>query len=131
MQVLKTQLAAKKEGYADVVYLDAKTDTYLEEVSSCNIFTVQGNTIRTPPIEVCGPQTPCSVRAITSAKAWHPALDCCACHACCAATLCQAFVGGKPQAACACLKLACGGVQLRVCNRRRTDPWRRAPSFPA
>ena len=52
MQVLKTQLAAKKEGYADVVYLDAKTDTFLEEVSSCNIFTVQGKTIRTPPIEV-------------------------------------------------------------------------------
>ncbi len=51
-QVLKTQLAAKEEGYADVVYLDAKTDTYLEEVSSCNIFTVQGKTIRTPPIEV-------------------------------------------------------------------------------
>jgi branched-chain amino acid aminotransferase len=50
--VLKTQLAAKEEGYADVVYLDAKTDTYLEEVSSCNIFTVQGKTIRTPPIEV-------------------------------------------------------------------------------
>ncbi len=51
-QVLKTQLAAKKEGYADVVYLDAKTDTYLEEVSSCNIFSVQGKHIRTPPIEV-------------------------------------------------------------------------------
>ena len=50
--MLKTQLAAKKEGYADVVYLDAKTDTFLEEVSSCNIFTVQGKTIRTPPIEV-------------------------------------------------------------------------------
>jgi len=51
-QVLKTQLAAKQEGYADVVYLDAKTDTYLEEVSSCNIFSVQGKHIRTPPIEV-------------------------------------------------------------------------------
>jgi hypothetical protein len=33
-----------------VVYLDAKTDTYLEEVSSCNIFVVKGNTIRTPPL---------------------------------------------------------------------------------
>lgn len=42
--------AAKAEGYADVVYLDAKTDTYLEEVSSCNIFAVHGNTIRTPPL---------------------------------------------------------------------------------
>jgi hypothetical protein len=26
-QVLVTQLEAKKQGYADVVYLDAKTDT--------------------------------------------------------------------------------------------------------
>jgi branched-chain amino acid aminotransferase len=48
--VLVTQLAAKKEGYADVVYLDAKTDTYLEEVSSCNIFAVKGKTIKTPPL---------------------------------------------------------------------------------
>lgn len=47
-----TQLAAKSAGYADVVYLDAKTDTLLEEVSSCNIFTVQGRTIRTPPLQV-------------------------------------------------------------------------------
>ncbi|PSC67353.1 branched-chain amino acid aminotransferase [Micractinium conductrix] len=49
--VLVTQLAAKKEGYSDVVYLDAKTDTYLEEVSSCNIFVVKGKTIRTPPLQ--------------------------------------------------------------------------------
>lgn len=49
--VLVTQLAAKKEGYSDVVYLDAKTDTYLEEVSSCNIFVVKGNTIKTPPLK--------------------------------------------------------------------------------
>ncbi|EFN59069.1 hypothetical protein CHLNCDRAFT_137805 [Chlorella variabilis] len=49
--VLVTQLAAKKEGYSDVVYLDAKTDTYLEEVSSCNIFAVKGKTIRTPPLQ--------------------------------------------------------------------------------
>ena len=52
-QVLVTQLAAKKSGYADVVYLDAKTDTYLEEVSSCNIFTVKGRKIKTPPLTVC------------------------------------------------------------------------------
>ncbi|PRW58452.1 branched-chain amino acid aminotransferase [Chlorella sorokiniana] len=49
--VLVTQLAAKKNGYSDVVYLDAKTDTYLEEVSSCNIFVVKGKTIRTPPLK--------------------------------------------------------------------------------
>lgn len=51
-QVLVVQLAAKQSGYADVVYLDAKTDTYLEEVSSCNIFVVKGNTIKTPPLAV-------------------------------------------------------------------------------
>ncbi len=51
-QVLTTQLAAKQKGYADVVYLDAKTDTYLEEVSSCNIFTVKGKTIKTPALQV-------------------------------------------------------------------------------
>ena len=34
------------------MYLDAKTDTYLEEVSSCNIFVVKGKTIRTPPLQV-------------------------------------------------------------------------------
>mmetsp|Transcript_468 Transcript_468/g.1083 ORF Transcript_468/g.1083 Transcript_468/m.1083 type:complete len:406 (-) Transcript_468:29-1246(-) len=48
--VLVTQLAAKKEGYSDVVYLDAKHDKYLEEVSSCNIFVKHGNVISTPPI---------------------------------------------------------------------------------
>ncbi|GBF92212.1 branched-chain amino acid aminotransferase [Raphidocelis subcapitata] len=48
--VLVTQLAAKGKGYSDVVYLDAKSDTYLEEVSSCNIFAVKGRTIRTPPL---------------------------------------------------------------------------------
>ena len=52
MQVLMTQMAAKKAGFADVVYLDAKTDQYLEEVSSCNIFVVFGRTIRTPPLQV-------------------------------------------------------------------------------
>ena len=62
MQVLNCQLAAKKEGYADVVYLDAKSDTYLEEVSSCNIFTVKGNTVKTPTLQVwlalCMPSCP-------------------------------------------------------------------------
>lgn len=52
MQVLTTQLAAKRNGYADVVYLDAKTDTYLEEVSSCNIFVVKGKTLKTPSLQV-------------------------------------------------------------------------------
>lgn len=49
--VLLTQSAAKERGYADVVYLDAKTDTLLEEVSSCNIFVVKGRKIRTPALQ--------------------------------------------------------------------------------
>ena len=53
MQGLVTQLAAKKSGYADVLYLDAKTDSFVEEVSSCNIFVVKGRTIKTPPLQVC------------------------------------------------------------------------------
>ena len=54
-QVLRLQADAKRAGYSDVVYLDAKSDTYLEEVSSCNIFTVTGNTIRTPALQVGTP----------------------------------------------------------------------------
>jgi branched-chain amino acid aminotransferase len=46
--VLKTQLNAKKQGYADVIYLDAVENKYVEEVSSCNIFVVKGKTIVTP-----------------------------------------------------------------------------------
>jgi branched-chain amino acid aminotransferase len=46
--VLCSQLAAKKHGFADVLYLDALTNSNLEEVSSCNIFIVKGRTVRTP-----------------------------------------------------------------------------------
>lgn len=52
--MLKTQLEAKDRGFADVVYLDAISDTYLEEVSSCNIFTVKGRSIKTPPLVILG-----------------------------------------------------------------------------
>ena len=48
--MLLTQRAAQKSGFSDVVYLDSKTDSYLEEVSSCNIFVVKGKTIKTPPL---------------------------------------------------------------------------------
>ena len=48
--MLLTQLEAKKHGYEDVVYLDAVSNTFLEEVSSCNIFVVKGNVIKTPPL---------------------------------------------------------------------------------
>uniref|UniRef100_A0ACD5X567 Uncharacterized protein n=1 Tax=Avena sativa TaxID=4498 RepID=A0ACD5X567_AVESA len=49
--VLKAQTIAKENGYSDVLFLDAIHNKYLEEVSSCNIFIVKGNTISTPPIE--------------------------------------------------------------------------------
>lgn len=49
--VLLIQLKAKKQGFADVVYLDAQTNTCLEEVSSCNIFTVKGDVVKTPPLK--------------------------------------------------------------------------------
>lgn len=48
---LVTLADAKKHGFADVVYLDAKHDTYLEEVSSCNVFVLtKDNVIKTPPL---------------------------------------------------------------------------------
>ncbi|XP_044969772.1 branched-chain amino acid aminotransferase 2, chloroplastic-like [Hordeum vulgare subsp. vulgare] len=49
--VLKAQTIAKEKGYSDVLYLDAVHNKYLEEVSSCNIFVVKGNSISTPSIE--------------------------------------------------------------------------------
>ena len=48
--VLKTQLEAKGSGYSDVVYLDARENKYIEEVSSCNIFVVKGKKISTPSL---------------------------------------------------------------------------------
>ena len=57
-QVLRLQAAAKAAGFSDVVYLDAVHDRYLEEVSSCNIFTVTGTTIRTPALKAHPPPPP-------------------------------------------------------------------------
>jgi len=48
--VLPAQLEAKGRGFSDVVYLDAVENRYLEEVSSCNLFVVDGDRIRTPPL---------------------------------------------------------------------------------
>ena len=78
VQVLKIQQAAKAEGYADVLYLDAATDTYLEEVSSCNIFTLKGNTIKTPPLQVL-PFSACQWTALlkdTRSSQWNVAFKC-------------------------------------------------------
>ena len=48
--VLKVQLKAKKEGFSDVIYLDAVNNKYIEEVSSCNFFVVKGKKIATPAL---------------------------------------------------------------------------------
>ncbi|MFS7962188.1 putative branched-chain-amino-acid transaminase [Helianthus anomalus] len=46
--VIKAMLRAKEQGFSDVLYLDSVHKKYIEEVSSCNIFLVKGNTISTP-----------------------------------------------------------------------------------
>ncbi|KAJ4826880.1 Branched-chain-amino-acid aminotransferase, mitochondrial [Turnera subulata] len=46
--VLKPITRAKSRGFSDVLYLDSLHKKNLEEVSSCNIFLVKGNTISTP-----------------------------------------------------------------------------------
>lgn len=48
---LQALLKARTEGFTDVVYLDARTDTYLEELSAANIFVVKGKKIMTPPLD--------------------------------------------------------------------------------
>mmetsp|Transcript_29953 Transcript_29953/g.36370 ORF Transcript_29953/g.36370 Transcript_29953/m.36370 type:complete len:426 (+) Transcript_29953:112-1389(+) len=47
-QMIQNGLKRKKEGYADVIYLDSREGKYVEEVSTCNLFMVKGNTISTP-----------------------------------------------------------------------------------
>ncbi|XP_021903749.1 branched-chain-amino-acid aminotransferase 2, chloroplastic-like [Carica papaya] len=42
---------AKANGYSDILFLDASTGKYIEEVSSCNIFIVKGNVISTPTLK--------------------------------------------------------------------------------
>eukprot|EP01024_Parvocaulis_polyphysoides_P011767 TRINITY_DN14141_c0_g1_i1.p2 TRINITY_DN14141_c0_g1~~TRINITY_DN14141_c0_g1_i1.p2 ORF type:complete len:239 (+),score=44.00 TRINITY_DN14141_c0_g1_i1:499-1215(+) len=49
-QGLLPNAKAKEEGFDDIICLDAQTDTLLEEVSSGNIFVVQGNTLITPQL---------------------------------------------------------------------------------
>ncbi|XP_059455423.1 branched-chain amino acid aminotransferase 1, mitochondrial-like isoform X1 [Corylus avellana] len=45
---LKALTRAKNRGFSDVLYLDSMNKKNLEEVSSCNIFVVKGNSISTP-----------------------------------------------------------------------------------
>ncbi|XP_057516967.1 branched-chain-amino-acid aminotransferase 2, chloroplastic-like [Amaranthus tricolor] len=47
---LRPLMRAKSNGFSDVLYLDSVNGKYIEEVSSCNIFIVKGNTISTPPV---------------------------------------------------------------------------------
>lgn len=41
MQVFEAVNQAKANGYSDILFLDASTGKYIEEVSSCNIFIVK------------------------------------------------------------------------------------------
>ncbi|KAI4296507.1 hypothetical protein L6164_036458 [Bauhinia variegata] len=47
----KALIEAKEEGFANILYLDAATGKYIEEVSACNVFMVKGNAISTPRAE--------------------------------------------------------------------------------
>jgi hypothetical protein len=46
------QVKAKKEGYDNVLYLDAVEAKYLEEVGTSNVFVVKGKTIYTPGVSL-------------------------------------------------------------------------------
>eukprot|EP00803_Ostreobium_quekettii_P002122 evm.model.scf_1975.1 EVM.evm.TU.scf_1975.1 scf_1975:5087-10260(+) len=48
--VLLPQRNAQAKGFTDVLYLDSKTDTYLEEGTACNVFIAKGRTLKTPPL---------------------------------------------------------------------------------
>jgi branched-chain amino acid aminotransferase len=41
---------AKKNGYDEVIYLDAKTSTYVEEVGSSNVFMIKEKVLSTPQL---------------------------------------------------------------------------------
>jgi branched-chain amino acid aminotransferase len=41
---------AKAQGYAEVIYLDARTSTYIEEVGAANFFCVKDNVLYTPEL---------------------------------------------------------------------------------
>ena len=39
---------AKKQGYTEVIYLDAAEEKYIEEVGAANFFAIFGNKLVTP-----------------------------------------------------------------------------------
>ncbi|OMO92162.1 Aminotransferase, class IV [Corchorus olitorius] len=49
--VFEAVTQARARGFSDVLFLDAATGKYVEEVSSSNVFIVKGNVISTPPID--------------------------------------------------------------------------------
>ena len=60
---------AKSKGYAEVIYLDARTSTYIEEVGAANFFCVKDNVLHTP--ELTGTILPGITRASIIALARH------------------------------------------------------------
>lgn len=46
--IFKPIKEAKSTGFSDILFLDAATGKFIEEASSCNVFTVKGNVISTP-----------------------------------------------------------------------------------
>ncbi|GLI59762.1 hypothetical protein VaNZ11_001723 [Volvox africanus] len=46
---LLAQAEARAQSCHDCIYLDAKSDTYLEEGSGCNVFVTHGSVVTTPP----------------------------------------------------------------------------------
>jgi len=48
---MRATIGAKQEGYSEVLYLDSKTNTYIDESGSSNFFAIRGNTFITPSSE--------------------------------------------------------------------------------
>jgi branched-chain amino acid aminotransferase len=64
---------AKSKGYAEIIYLDAKTSTYIEEVGAANFFCVKDKVFYTP--ELTGTILPGITRASIIALARHLGYD--------------------------------------------------------
>lgn len=47
---MKPSKEAKAQGYAEIIYLDAQTHTYIEEVGAANYFCVKDNILYTPEL---------------------------------------------------------------------------------
>jgi len=47
---MKPSKEAKAQGFAEIIYLDAKTHTYIEEVGAANYFCIKDNVLYTPEL---------------------------------------------------------------------------------